>query len=119
MLVTSELKDVKAIYCANLDQAKAEYFFDNLKSWNVTHLADKRVMVKGCSDIPDPEKAYVILTQKLLPLAKSLMFGEPCSAVPVFQEEIKTESTKRTNHKFQRIYNSPSFFYNQGFSNYR
>lgn len=85
MLVTSELKDAKAIYCAKPELAKAEYFFDNLKSWSVNYLTDKRVMVKGCSDIPDPEKAYVILTQKLLPVAKSLMFGEPCSAVPVFK----------------------------------
>jgi hypothetical protein len=87
MLVTSELKDAKAIYCADPEQARAEYFFDNLKSWNVNQLTDKRVMVKGCSDIPDPEKAYVILTQKLVPVAKSLMFGEPCSAVPVFKRK--------------------------------
>lgn len=87
MLVTSELKSAKAIYCTNPENAKAEFFFDQLKNWNVSHLADKRAMVKGCSDIPDPEKAYVILTQKLIPVAKSLMFGEPCSAVPVFKRK--------------------------------
>jgi len=87
MLVTAELKEAKAIYCADPKTAKAEYFFDHLKNWNVSHLTDKRVMVKGCSDIPDPEKAYVILTQKLMTVAKSLMFGEPCSAVPVFKRK--------------------------------
>jgi hypothetical protein len=87
MLVTAELKNAKAIFCASPENAKAEFFFDNLRSWNVSHLADKRVMVKGCSDIPDPEKAYVMLTQKLVPVAKSLMFGEPCSAVPVFKRK--------------------------------
>lgn len=87
MLVAAELKAAKAVYCAAPEAAKAEFFFDQIRRWEIAPLADKRVMVKGCSDIPDPEKAYVMLTQKLLPVAKSLMFGEPCSAVPVFKRK--------------------------------
>jgi len=87
MLVTSELKDAKTVYFALPKQVEEEYFFDQLRNWNVSHLADKRVMVKGCSDIPNPEKAYVMLTQKLVPVVKSLMFGEPCSAVPVYKKK--------------------------------
>lgn len=87
MLVTAELKHAKAVYFALPKQVEEECFFDQLRNWNVSHLADKRVMVKGCSDIPNPEKAYVILTQKLVPVVKSLMFGEPCSAVPVYKKK--------------------------------
>jgi hypothetical protein len=87
MLVTAELKNAKAVYFALPKQVDEEYFFDQLRNWNVNHLADKRVMVKGCSDIPNPEKAYVMLTQKLVPVVKSLMFGEPCSAVPVYKKK--------------------------------
>ncbi|MBS1545971.1 MAG: DUF2480 family protein [Bacteroidetes bacterium] len=44
-----------------------------------------RVMVKGCSKLPVPLNAYVELSAKLLPVVKSLMFGEPCGAVPLYK----------------------------------
>ena len=87
MLVTAELRQARAVYFSSPQNVHEEYFFDQLRNWNVSSLLDTRVMVKGCSDIPDPEKAYVILTQKLLPVVKSLMFGEPCSAVPVYKKK--------------------------------
>ncbi|UKN00776.1 DUF2480 family protein [Paracrocinitomix mangrovi] len=86
MLVTAQLKDAN-VYCANVKQTREEQFFQNLNNWNIDHLQDKRVMVKGCSDIPNPNKAYVVLTKKLIPIVKSLMFGEPCSAVPVYKKK--------------------------------
>jgi len=46
------------------------------------------VIIKGCSDKKIPISAYHILTTKLKPLAKSIMFGEACSAVPVFKKTI-------------------------------
>jgi len=47
--------------------------------------ADKRVVVKGCGDFPIPEAAYIEITNKLRPYAKSIMYGEPCSTVPIFK----------------------------------
>ena len=49
--------------------------------------ADKRVVVKGCGDVPIPEAAYVEITNKLRPFVKSLMYGEPCSTVPIYKRK--------------------------------
>ena len=87
MLVTAELRDAAGVYFGDPATAREQAFFENLEKWDVSTLVDKRVMVKGCSDIPNPNKAYVVLTQKLTPVVKSLMFGEPCSAVPVFKKK--------------------------------
>lgn len=87
MLITSHLSAAKYIVCGSVKEAQAELFFQNLDSWDIQHLKDKRAMVKGCSNIPNPNKAYVELTKKLTPVVKSLMFGEPCSAVPVYKRK--------------------------------
>mgnify|MGYP000512693530 CR=1 FL=1 len=47
---------------------------------------DQRVIVKGCSDETIPETIYFELSNKLIPVVKSLMFGEPCSTVPIFKK---------------------------------
>ena len=86
MLVATELKKVNSkIYFGSSTEVKSDVFFENLSNINITEFTDQRVMVKGCSDIPNPNKAYVDLTNLLVPAVKSLMFGEPCSAVPVFK----------------------------------
>ena len=48
---------------------------------------DKRVVVKGCGDVQVPETAYLEITSKLRPYAKSIMYGEPCSTVPIFKKK--------------------------------
>lgn len=85
MLLTAHLKEAKSVLCTDIKGAQESLFFQNMSDWNIDELEDKRVMVKGCSDIPNPNKAYVELTKKLMPTVKSLMFGEPCSAVPVYK----------------------------------
>lgn len=85
MLISAQLHQATTVVYGTVDQAREQLFFDRLNQWPTDHLRDKRVMVKGCADIPNPNNAYVVLTKKLTPIVKSLMFGEPCSAVPIFK----------------------------------
>ena len=57
-----------------------------IEDYDFTDLTDKRVLVKGCSDIEMPNNAYIELVEKLQPIVKSLMFGEACSFVPIFKK---------------------------------
>lgn len=48
---------------------------------------DQRVVIKGCGDIPVPLSAFISITRKLTPVTKSLMYGEPCSTVPIYKRK--------------------------------
>jgi Protein of unknown function (DUF2480) len=60
----------------------------NIEAINFNEYIDKRVVVKGCGDIDIPATAYVAITYKLKPVAKSIMYGEPCSTVPIYKKPI-------------------------------
>jgi len=62
-------------------------FVKEIAKLNAEQYRDQRLVIKGCGDIPVPVSAYVELTKKLTPVAKSLMFGEPCSTVPIYKRK--------------------------------
>ncbi len=62
-------------------------FAKALAAFDAEQYRDQRVVIKGCGDVPVPVSAYVALTQKLTPVAKSIMYGEPCSTVPIFKRK--------------------------------
>jgi hypothetical protein len=61
-------------------------FLENLSNINKNEFADKRVVIKGCGEVPIGDFAYAEITKLLLPLVKSIMYGEACSTVPVYKK---------------------------------
>lgn len=62
-------------------------FVKNLNQIDAKEFEDKRMVVKGCGDKAIPEIAFVEITKMLRPFAKSIMYGEPCSTVPIFKRK--------------------------------
>ncbi|MFM8587001.1 MAG: DUF2480 family protein [Bacteroidota bacterium] len=88
MLVSSKLKGVASeVYFGNKSTAIEKAIEKNILSINEEKYKDKRVVVKGCGDIEIPSSAYLMISQKLIPVVKSLMYGEPCSTVPVYKQK--------------------------------
>lgn len=71
----------------SIDTLNTVLYQDALQKINASDYADVRVIIKGCSDVPVPVSAYVELTHKLAPFAKSIMYGEACSNVPIFKRK--------------------------------
>ncbi len=61
-------------------------FLKNLSKINPKDYEGKRVVVKGCGDKPISAVAYAEITKILRPVAKSIMYGEPCSTVPIYKQ---------------------------------
>lgn len=88
MLVASVLQPVaKEIIFGNEETARKKIHIKNIGAINVSEFADKRVVIKGCGETPISEEAYVEITNLIRPVVKSIMYGEPCSTVPVFKKE--------------------------------
>lgn len=88
MLAASNLQPVaKEVFFGNEKTLIANMLLKNIGNINAEDFTDKRVVIKGCGDIQIPENAYVAITLKLRPFAKSIMYGEPCSTVPVYKKK--------------------------------
>jgi Protein of unknown function (DUF2480) len=86
MLLTLALEPyAKKIIFGNLHEVENILFFEKLGALDVSQFKDARVVIKGCGEIDIPKNAYVQLTTLLKPLAKSIMYGEPCSTVPLYK----------------------------------
>ena len=60
---------------------------NRIEKLDAADYTDKRMVIKGCGEVDIPESAYVAITTKLRPVAKSIMYGEPCSTVPIFKKK--------------------------------
>lgn len=88
MLIASALQPVSvSVNMGNKEQVKIKEILNNIKKINTSEYIDKRVVIKGCGENPIPEDAYLEITKLLRPIAKSIMFGEPCSTVPIFKKQ--------------------------------
>lgn len=88
MLVASYLQPVsKEVVFGDVDTARKQIFLQRIDAINTEEFVDKRIVVKGCGDVPIGEFAYLAITKKLVPVVKSIMYGEPCSTVPIFKRK--------------------------------
>jgi hypothetical protein len=88
MLVVSMLEPfAKKIVFGDFKKLEEEIFHDQILKINPESYRDQRVVIKGCSKIAVPASAYVEITSLLRPVVKSIMFGEPCSTVPVYKRK--------------------------------
>jgi Protein of unknown function (DUF2480) len=88
MLVAGRLQPIaKEIIFGTAEVLQQHLLVKNIDVINPTDYIDKRVVIKGCGEQYISEAAYVAITQKLLPVVKSIMYGEPCSTVPVYKKK--------------------------------
>lgn len=87
MLATAYLQPVAAsVYFGTGEELKKDILLKNIAGIDLTEYQDKRMVIKGCGDVAIPESAYLAITARLLPIAKSIMYGEPCSTVPIYKK---------------------------------
>ncbi len=87
MLVVSYLQPVaNEIIFGDSDFLHKTILLKNIAAINIAGYEDKRVVIKGCGELPISEAAYVAVTSLLRPVAKSIMYGEPCSTVPIYKK---------------------------------
>ena len=88
MLLTSYLNNsASKIHFGTKEEVFQKIFSDNIDAIDATEFENKKVIVKGCGQVPLTETLYVAITKKLQNTVSSLMFGEACSAVPVFKKK--------------------------------
>ena len=80
-------KIAKEVVVGDLNRLEEHLFEKSISEFEASKYQDERVIVKGCSDFFIPRNAYYLLAEKLKPVVKSLMFGEPCSTVPVYKRK--------------------------------
>jgi hypothetical protein len=86
MLVASYLQPVaRDVIMGDEKEVHKTIFLQNIQGIDVNEFAGQRVVVKGCGETPIGEFAYMEITKRLRPVAKTIMYGEPCSTVPIYK----------------------------------
>ena len=87
MLLASALEPfAKKIVFGSIETLETVLFDETLSRFEIEKYRGARIVIKGCGDKPVPKFAYIELTRILRPVAKSIMYGEPCSTVPIYRQ---------------------------------
>lgn len=89
LISTLAVPYAKEIYQGDKDSYLRDYYEKVLRSRDYQSFDQKRIVIKGCSNKPVPPSAYSTLASLLQPFAQSIMYGEPCSTVPIFKRPRK------------------------------
>ncbi len=88
MLLANKLEPyAREVTFGSLENLRSLLFEKALDKLDMEQYVDQRIMVKGCGDVKVPESAFITLTRKLSKVAKSIMYGEACSSVPIFKRK--------------------------------
>ena len=88
MLLTMHLQPYsKKVVIGSLDQLETSIYQDIIENLDFSEFNDKPLIIKGCTNKPVPANAYILLAEKLRPIAKSIMYGEACSSVPLYKRK--------------------------------
>lgn len=89
MLVASYLQPVgQDVIMGNEREIQKIIFLKNIRNIQLNAYTDQRIVIKGCGDKAIEEFAYMEITKLLRPVARTIMYGEPCSTVPVYKRKI-------------------------------
>jgi|ERR1019366_681132 hypothetical protein len=87
MLLTTQLEPfVKKVVFGNLEILETILYNEALSKLNINEYKNARIVIKGCGNFPVPKAAYVEIARLLRPVAKSIMYGEACSTVPLYKQ---------------------------------
>ena len=75
------------IYFGTKEEVEQKLFLQNLKTIDVSNYQDEKIVIRGCGTKTVTGEAYLEITKRLQPVVKSLMFGEPCSTVPIYKRK--------------------------------
>jgi hypothetical protein len=90
MLLAAQLAPIaKKVVYGSLEELENVLFKDAFAKIDIAQFQDAKVVIKGCSKFPVPISAYVEMTRLLQPVASSIMYGEPCSTVPIYKAKKK------------------------------
>ena len=88
MLIRLRLSEIaKQVIIGDLEALETNIYYKIIENLDVSHCENKPVIIKGCSNKPVPQNAYLFLIDKLKPVAKSILYGEACSSVPLYKKK--------------------------------
>ena len=88
MLISIQLQPyAKRVIIGDLEALETAIYQDIITNLEVSEFKDMPIIIKGCSKKPVPQNAYIMLANKLKPVAKSMMYGEACSSVPLHKNK--------------------------------
>ena len=88
IFLASKLKPyAKKVIVGDLEALETSIYQDILRDLDVTEFTDKPVIIKGCANKPVPQNAYLMAIDKIQEVAKSVMYGEACSSVPLYKRK--------------------------------
>lgn len=88
MLISSKLENFNIIHIIGSNEdLEIKLLYDAINNYNFNEFKNKSVIIKGCSEQKIPLAAFSMILNKIQPIAKSIMFGEACSSVPIYKSK--------------------------------